>query len=87
MAANPLVQARITVPVKGEATTGLADMALTVSDAVRPMLPNGTQETALPFAPLIPSAVAIQAMNEPRKSNLPRSGRVQALLEDLHARD
>ncbi len=65
----------------------LAATGLTVSDAVRLLLTKVAQEKALPFAPLIPNAVTIEAMKESRKGNLPRFGSVQALLGDLHAGD
>ena len=87
MAANQLVQARINGAVKEEAATVLAAMGLTLSDAVRLLLTKVAQETALPFAPLIPNAVTIEAMKEARKGNLPRFGSGQALLDDLHAGD
>ena len=44
-------------------------------------------EKALPFAPLIPNAVTIEAMKEARKGGLPRFASMQALLDDLHADD
>ncbi len=87
MAANPLVQARINASVKEEASAVLAAMGLTVSDAVRLLLTKVAQEKALPFAPLIPNAVTIEAMKEARKGNLPRFGSVQELLDNLHADD
>ena len=87
MAANQLVQARINGAVKEEAPTVLAAVGLTLSDAVRLLLTKVAQEKALPFAPLIPNAVTIEAMKEARKGNLPRFGSVQALLDDLHAGD
>ncbi len=62
-------------------------MGLTVSDAVRLLLTKVAQEKALPFAPLIPNAVTIEAMKEARRGNLKRSGNVQELLDDLHADD
>ena len=65
----------------------LAAMGLTVSDAVRLLLTKVAQEKALPFAPLIPNAVTIEAMKEARKGNLPRFGSVPALLDDLQAGD
>ena len=64
MAANQLVQARIDGAVKEEAAAVLATMGLTVSDAVRLLLTRVAQEKALPFAPLIPNAVTIEAMKE-----------------------
>ena len=87
MAANQLVQARIDGTVKEEAATVLAAMGLTVSDAVRLLLTRVAQEGALPFAPLIPNAVTIEAMKEARKGDLPQFDSVQSLMNDLHAQD
>ena len=85
MAANQLVQARIDGAVKEEAAAVLAAMGLTISDAVRLLLTRVAHEKALPFAPLVPNAVTIEAMKEARKGGLPRFNSVQTLLDDLHA--
>ena len=87
MAANQLVQARVDGAVKEEAAAVLAAMGLTISDAVRLLLTRVAQEKALPFAPLVPNAVTIEAMKEARRGGLPRFGSVQDLLDDLHADD
>ena len=87
MAANQLVQARVDGAVKEEAAAVLAAMGLTVSDAVRLLLTKVAQEKALPFAPLVPNAVTIEAMKEARRGGLPGFDRVQDLLDDLHADD
>ena len=87
MAANQLVQARIDKAVKEEAAAVLAAMGLTVSDAVRLLLTKVAQEKALPFEPLIPNAVTIEAMKEARRGGLPRFGSVKALMDDLHEDD
>ena len=71
------VQARIDGAVKEEAAAVLAAMGLTVSDAVRLLLTRIAQEKALPFAPLIPNAVTIEAMKEARKGGLPQFDSVQ----------
>ena len=87
MAANQLVQARVDGAVKEEAAAVLAAMGLTISDAVRLLLTKVAQEKALPFAPLVPNAVTIEAMKEARRGGLPRFNSVQDLLDDLHADD
>ena len=87
MPANQLVQARIDGAVKEEAATVLAAMGLTVSDAVRLLLTKVAREKALPFAPLIPNAVTIEAMKEARQGNLPKFASVEDLLDALHADD
>ena len=87
MAANQLVQARIDGVVKEEAAAVLAAMGLTVSDAVRLLLTRVAQEKTLPFAPLTPNAVTIEAMKEARKGGLPQFNSVQDRMNDLHAQD
>ena len=56
-------------------------------DAARLLLTRVAQEGALPFAPLIPNAVTIEAMKEARKGGLPQFHSVQSLVDDLHAQD
>ena len=85
MAADHLVQARINPAVKEEAAAVLAAMGLTVSDAVRLLLTKVAHEKALPFAPLVPNAVTIEAMKEARRGGLPWYASVEDLLDDLHA--
>lgn len=77
MATNQLVQVRVDGAVKEEAAAVLAEMGLTVADAVRLLLTRVAQERALPFAPLVPNAVTIEAMKEARRGSLPRFSRVQ----------
>ena len=61
-------------------------MGLTVSDAVR-LLTRVAHEKALPFAPLVPNAVTIEAMKEARRGGLRQFTGVQALLDDLVTED
>ncbi len=82
-----LVQARIDGAVKEEASAVLAAMGLTVSGALRLLLTKVAHEKALPFAPLVPNAVTIEAMREARRGNLPQFASVEELLDDLHADD
>lgn len=87
MGANQLVQARIDGAIKEEAAAVLAAMGLTVSDAVRLLLTRVAREKALPFAPLVPNSVTIEAMKEARKGGLSRFDSVDALMDDLDAQD
>ena len=87
MPASERVQARIDGAVKEEATTVLAAMGLTISDAVRLLLFRVAHEKALPFAPLTPNAATAEAMKEARTGDLPRFSGGQALMDDLHAND
>ena len=85
--ANQLVQARVDKDIKEEASVVLAAMGLTVSDAVRLLLTRAAREKALPFAPLVPNAETIAAIQEARAGNLPRFENVEDLFDDLHADD
>ena len=87
MAANALVQARVDLGVKEEATAVLAAMGLTVSDAVRMLLTKVAQEKTLPFELLTPNAETIAAMKEARRGGLAAFDSVEALLNDLNADD
>jgi len=87
MSANAVVRARIDEHIKEEASTVLAAMGLTVSDAFRIMLTRVAREKALPFEPLVPNATTIVAMREARAGNLKSFDSVEALMTDLHAQD
>jgi DNA-damage-inducible protein J len=88
MATNTVVRARIDEHIKEEASVVLATMGLTVSDAFRIMLTRVAHEKALPFEPLVPNAVTIQAMKETRRRVKTKSfNSVDALMADLNADD
>lgn len=70
MSANAVVRARIDEHIKEEATTVLATMGLTVSDAFRILLTRIAHDKALPFEPLIPNAKTIAAMKEARRGHV-----------------
>ena len=80
MPANAVVRARIDARIKEEATAVLATMGLTVSDAFRLLLTRVAREKALPFEPLVPNAVTIEAMKEARRDDLET-----VTLDDLQA--
>ena len=85
--ANTVVRARIDPRIKNEAAAVLGAMGLTVSDAFRMMLTRVAREKALPFAPLVPNAETIAAMEEYLHGPLPRVNTVEELLAELHADD
>ena len=87
MSANAVVRARIDEHVKEEATVVLAAMGLTLSDAFRILLTRVAREKALPFEPLVPNAVTIEAMKEARRGGLKSFATVEDLMVDLHADD
>jgi len=87
MAANAVVRARIDEHIKEEATAVLAAMGLTVSDAFRILLTRVAHDKALPFEPLVPNAVTIEAMKEARRGGLKSFATVEDLMADLNADD
>lgn len=70
MSANAVVRARIDEHIKEDASTVLAAMGLTVSDALRILLTRIAREKSLPFDPLVPNAETIEAMKEARRGKL-----------------
>ena len=87
MPTNAVVRARIDEQIKEEASTVLATMGLTVSDAFRLMLTRIAHDKELPFEPLVPNEKTIAAMREARAGNLKSFNSVDALIADLHAKD
>jgi DNA-damage-inducible protein J len=86
MTANSVVRARIDEGLKEEATVVLAAMGLSVSDAVR-MLTRVAREHALPFEPMVPNDVTVQAMRDARQGKTVKHNTLDALIADLHADD
>ena len=87
MPANALVQARIDEAVKKEATTVLAKMGLTVSDAVRLLLTKVAREHTLPFDVRIPNAETKAALEELEAGKGKRFKNVKDLMAELNADD
>ena len=87
MPTNAVVRARIDEHIKEEAAAVLAAMGLTVSDAFRIMLTRVAREKALPFEPLVPNAVTIEAMKEARRGGLKSFSTVEDLMADLNPDD
>lgn len=71
MAANAFIRARIAEDIKDQATAVLADMGLTVSDAVRILLTRTAKEKALPFD-LVPNKLTADTLRKSERG------------EDLH---
>jgi DNA-damage-inducible protein J len=64
MAADSVVRARIDGQVKEKATAVLAEMGLSVSDAIRLLLVRVAAEKALPFPVRVPNATTEAAFQE-----------------------
>ena len=74
MAAAAFVRARIDEQIKNDAADVLAEMGLTVSDAVRMTLTRIAKDRALPFELKVPNAETRAAMEEARESMKARQG-------------
>jgi DNA-damage-inducible protein J len=85
--ATEMVHVRIDRRVKQRASKTLADMGLSVSDAVRVLLTRVAAEKALPFEVKVPNAATAAAMQEARKGKLPSFDNVSDLMADLNAED
>lgn len=87
MSTNAVVRARIDEHIKEEASIVLATMGLTVSDAFRMLLTRVAREKALPFEPLVPNTVTIEAMREARRGGLHSFTTIKDLMADLNEKD
>ncbi len=83
MAQTQLVQTRIDGRIKAEASAALAEMGLTVSDAVRVLLTKIAKEKSLPTGLFIPNATTMAAFHEAETTSLQKFTSIDALLEDL----
>lgn len=63
---NEIVQARVNGEIKAEAAAVLADMGLTVSDAVRILLTKVAREKTMPLELFTPNETTLAAMEEAR---------------------
>ncbi|WKW50195.1 type II toxin-antitoxin system RelB/DinJ family antitoxin [Rhodomicrobium lacus] len=86
MKMDDVVRARIDRATKEGAEAVLAEIGLTVSDAVRLMLIRVAREGALPFDPFVPNKETIAAMQEAR-ADLIKVGSVDRLIAELNADD
>jgi DNA-damage-inducible protein J len=87
MASDTVVRARIDGQVKERAARVLADMGLSVSDAIRLLLVRVAAEKALPFDIKVPNAETRAAMAELEKGAGKSFDTVAELMTDLNAED
>jgi DNA-damage-inducible protein J len=80
-----VVRARIDGKVKEQATRVLADMGLSVSDAIRIFLVRVAREKALPFDVRIPNEETVAAIEELRKGEGHRADSIDDLMVHLNA--
>jgi len=87
MASDTVVRARIDGQVKEKAAKVLADMGLSVSDAIRLLLVRVATEKALPFEIKVPNAETRAAMAELERGAGRSFDSVADLMTDLNAED
>lgn len=87
MASDTVVRARIDGQVKEKAAKVLADMGLSVSDAIRLLLVRVAAEKALPFEIKVPNAETRAAMAELERGAGRSFDSVADLMADLNAED
>jgi len=87
MATTTMVHVRVDEAIKAQAAAALADMGLSVSDAVRMLLVRVAAERALPFDVRAPNAETVAAIRELDAGQGARFERADGLLADLNADD
>ena len=85
MATDTVVRARIDEQVKEKAAKVLADMGLSVSDAIRLLLIRVAADKALPFEIKMPNAETRAAMAELEQGEGKSFDSVAGLMADLNA--
>jgi DNA-damage-inducible protein J len=81
-----MVHVRIEQGVKDKAAKALANMGLSVSDAIRMMLVRVAAEEALPFDVRVPNATTVKAMEAADRGEGKRFDSAEALFKDLGCR-
>jgi DNA-damage-inducible protein J len=87
MGSETVVRARIDGQVKEKAAKVLADMGLSVSDAIRLLLVRVAAEKTLPFEIKVPNAETRAAMVELEQGEGGSFNSVADLMSDLNAGD
>ena len=87
MTTDSTVRARIDQQTKKKAQSVLAEMGLTVSDAIRLMLLRVASEKALPFEVKVPNATTQAALDEAASGEAKSFAAIDDLMSDLTASD
>ncbi|MBV9376354.1 MAG: type II toxin-antitoxin system RelB/DinJ family antitoxin [Alphaproteobacteria bacterium] len=87
MTSDTVVRARIDGQVKERAAKVLADMGLSVSDAIRLLLVRVAAERALPFEIKVPNAETRAAIAELEQGAGKSFDKVAELMTELNAED
>ena len=83
MQTSDIVRARIDSSTKARATSALAAMGLSVSDAIRMLMTRVADEQRLPFDVRVPNAASGAAMAELNAGKGARFASADALFDDL----
>ncbi len=83
MATDTVVRARIDIATKTRATEALAEMGLSVSDAIRLLLVRVAADKVFPFAVKVPNAESRRALAEAERGDMRRYESVDAMFKDL----
>jgi DNA-damage-inducible protein J len=83
MPASDIVRARIDQETKRRASAALAEMGLSISDAIRLLLRRIADERRLPFEVKTPNKTTRAAMAEIESGKAHRSESTEALFKDL----
>jgi DNA-damage-inducible protein J len=81
--AKAMVHVRVDEKTKQRAAKTLADMGISVSDAVRMLLVRVAAEKALPFDVKVPNATTVRAMRAADRGKGKRLNSATALFKDL----
>jgi DNA-damage-inducible protein J len=82
--ATEIVRAGIDLDTKVRATAALAEMGLSVSDAIRLLMLRIAEEKRLPFEVKVPNATTQEAIAELEASQGQRFNTVAELMASLH---
>jgi len=84
MPASDIVRARIDHDTKERAAAALADMGLSVSDAIRLLMLRIAEERRLPFEVKVPNATTRAAMAELEAGKGERFATIADMMASLH---
>ncbi len=82
MASDTVIRARIDAATKAKASKALAEMGLSLSDAIRILMIRVAEEKRLPFDMEVPNAETRKAMRELDKGKGKRFKTIDALFID-----
>ena len=86
-AQNTIVRARIDAATKERAVDALAEMGLSISDAIRILLMRVAEERRLPFEVKVPNKATRDAVAELKSGGGKEFASIEEMMADLHADD